>query len=73
MGLGWPVYYGSVGRHLEIEANANQVVGATSATQVHPFTTLAATSPIRPGAAIASNIGYRTSIGLSTTTPCGRC
>ena len=59
-------YYGSVGRHLEIEANANQVVGATSATQVHPFTTLAASSPIKPGAAIASNIGYRNSIGHSS-------
>jgi hypothetical protein len=59
-------YYGSVGRHLEIEANANQVVGATSATQVHPFTTLSTSSPIRPGAAIASNIGYRNSIGNSS-------
>ena len=59
-------YYGSVGKHLEIEANANQVVGATSATQVHPFTTLSASSPIKPGAAIASNIGYRNSIGHSS-------
>ena len=59
-------YYGSVGKHLEIEANANQVVGATSATQVHPFTTLAASSPVKPGAAIASNIGYRTSTGHSS-------
>jgi hypothetical protein len=66
-GLVAQAYYdGSVGRHLEIEANANQVVGATSATQIHPFTTLAATSPIRPGGAIASNIGYRTSIGHSS-------
>jgi hypothetical protein len=58
-------YYGSLGRHLLIETNANQVVGATSATQVHPFTTLSATSPIDPGAAIASNIGFRNSIGFS--------
>ena len=29
-------YDGSVGRHLEVESNINQVVGATSATQVHP-------------------------------------
>ena len=66
-GLVAQVYYdGSVGRHLEIEANANQVVGATSAVQVHPFTTLAATSPVAPGGAIASNIGYRTSIGHSS-------
>jgi hypothetical protein len=46
---------------LEIESNLNQVVGATSATQVHPFTTLAASSPIFPNQSIASNIGYRTS------------
>jgi hypothetical protein len=66
-GLVAQAYYdGSVGRHLEIEANANQVVGATSATQVHPFTALAANSPIRPGGAIASNIGYRTSTGHSS-------
>ena len=32
---------------------------------MHPFTALAATSPIRPGGAIASNIGYRTSNSLS--------
>ena len=58
-------YDGSVGRHLEVESNINQVVGATSATQVHPFTKLASTSPIRPGGAIASNIGYRTSNSFS--------
>jgi hypothetical protein len=62
------IYYdGSVGRHLEVESNINQVTGATSATQVHPFTALAATSPIRPGGAIASNIGYRTSNSFSTS------
>jgi hypothetical protein len=61
-GLVAQAYYdGSVGRHLEIETNLNQVVGATSAVQVHPLTTLAASSPIRPGGAIASNIGYRNS------------
>jgi len=60
------IYYdGSVGRHLEVESNINQVVGATSATQVHPFTALAATSPVAPGGAIASNIGYRTSNSYS--------
>jgi hypothetical protein len=59
-------YDGSVGRHLEVESNINQVTGTTSATQVHPFTVLAATSPVRPGGAIASNIGYRTSNSLST-------
>ena len=61
-------YDGSVGRHLEVESNINQVVGATSATQVHPFTALAATSPIRPGGAIASNIGYGTSNSYLRTT-----
>ena len=54
-----------MGRHLLIRTNANQVVGATSATQVHPFTTLSANSPIDPGGAIASNIAERNSIGLS--------
>lgn len=58
-------YYGSLGRHLEVESNANQVVGATSATQVHPFTALSANSPVFPGAAIASNIGERTSNSFS--------
>ncbi len=66
LGMVAQLYYdGSVGRHLEVESNINQVVGATSATQVHPFTALAAASPIRPGGAIASNIGYRTSNSFS--------
>jgi Carboxypeptidase regulatory-like domain len=65
-GLVAQLYYdGSLGRHLEIESNLNQVVGATSATQVHPFTTLSANSPIFPGGSIASNIGYRTSNSFS--------
>ncbi len=61
-------YDGSVGRHLLINTNANQVTGpagATGATQVHPFTVLAANSPIDPGKAIASNISERNSIGVS--------
>ena len=58
-------YDGSLGRHLEVESNLNQVVGATSATQVHPFTTLSSTSPVFPSASIASNIGYRTSNSFS--------
>ncbi|MGB7267024.1 MAG: carboxypeptidase-like regulatory domain-containing protein [Terracidiphilus sp.] len=66
-GLVAQLYYdGSVGKHLEVEGNANQVVGATSAVQVHPFTALAATSPVAAGGAIASNIGYRQSIGHSS-------
>jgi hypothetical protein len=40
-------------------------VGAASNTQVHPFTALAANSPVDPGGAIASNIGERNSIGFS--------
>ena len=65
-GLVAQLYYdGSVGRHLEVESNINQVTGTTSATQVHPFTVLAAASPVRPGGAIASNIGYRTSNSFS--------
>jgi len=63
-GLVAQLYYdGSVGRHLEVESNINQAPG-TSTT--HPFTALAATSPIRPGGAINSNIGYRTSNSFST-------
>ena len=58
-------YYGSLGRHLEVESNANQVVGATSATQVHPFTTLSVNSPIHPGGVITTNIGERTSNSFS--------
>ena len=58
-------YYGSLGRHLLIQTNPNQVVGAASNTQVHPFTALSTTSPIDPGGAIASNIGERNSIGFS--------
>jgi hypothetical protein len=65
-GLVAQLYYdGSLGRHLEVESNLNQVVGATNTTQVHPFTTLSATSPVFPGVSIASNIGYRTSNSFS--------
>ena len=66
-GMVFSIYYdGSVGRHLLIETNTNQVVGATSATQVHPLTALSSTSPIDPNGAIASNIGERNSIGYSS-------
>jgi outer membrane receptor protein involved in Fe transport len=58
-------YDGSLGRHLLIQTNANQVVGAASNTQVHPFTTLSASSPVDPGGAIASNIAEKNSIGFS--------
>ena len=63
--VGQLYYAGSLGRHLAIVTNANQVVGATSATQVHPYTALSSASPIRPGGAIASNIAERNSIGYS--------
>jgi hypothetical protein len=69
-GIVGSLYYdGSVGRHLLINTNANQVTGpagATSATQLHPFTVLSASSPIDPGKAIASNISERNSIGISS-------
>jgi hypothetical protein len=58
-------YDGSLGRHLLIQTNANQVVGATNKTQVHPFTALSANSPVDPGGAIASNIAEKNSIGFS--------
>jgi hypothetical protein len=66
-GLVAQVYYdGSVGRHLEVESNINQPVGATSAVQVRPFAALAANSPIKPGISITNtNIGYRTSNSYS--------
>jgi hypothetical protein len=66
-GLVGSLYYdGSLGRHLLIQTNANQVVGATSSTQVHPFTKLATNSPVDPGGAIASNIAEKNSIGYSS-------
>jgi hypothetical protein len=65
-GLVGQLYYdGSLGRHLEVESNINQVTGATSATQTHPLLALSANSPIDPGKPIASNIGYRTSNSFS--------
>jgi hypothetical protein len=42
------------------------VAGAPSNKQVHPFSKLAANSPVEPGGAIASNIGERNSIGYSS-------
>ena len=68
-GIVGSLYYdGSVGKHLLITTNANQVVGpagATNLTQVHPFLTLSASSPIDAGKAIASNISERNSISSS--------
>jgi hypothetical protein len=56
-------YYGSVGRHLRIQTNQNQATGPVGA--LHPFTKLAANSPVLPGLAIASNISEVNSIGSS--------
>jgi len=56
-------YYGSTGHHLLIYTNANQASGVPGS--LHPFTALAASSPIDPGANIASNIAERNSIGYS--------
>jgi hypothetical protein len=57
-------YYGSVGRHLLIRTNENQATGPVGA--LHPFTKLAANSPVLPGLAIASNISEVNSIGTSS-------
>ncbi len=54
-------YDGSVGRHLEVESNINQVIGATSASAGAPVHSARCHQPRGPGGAIASNIGYRTS------------
>jgi hypothetical protein len=60
-------YYGSVGRHLLVETNLNQPVGATSVTQVRPIAALSATSPIDPGKSVANvNIADHNSIGISS-------
>lgn len=56
-------YYGSTGHHLLIVTNPNQATGVPGSAR--PFTTLSATSPIAPGASIASNISERNSIGFS--------
>ncbi len=56
-------YYGSTGHHLLIVTNPNQASGPPGSPR--PYTTLASTSPIAPGASIASNISERNSIGWS--------
>ncbi|MES2391176.1 MAG: TonB-dependent receptor [Acidobacteriota bacterium] len=57
-------FYGSAGRHLLIVTNPNQASGVPGSAR--PFNTLASTSPIAPGASIASNISERNSIGHSS-------
>ena len=56
-------YYGSSGHHLLIYTNANQATGVPGSPR--PFNTLSASSPIAPGASIASNLAERNSIGYS--------
>jgi hypothetical protein len=56
-------YYGSTGHHLLVYTNANQASGVPGSPR--PFNTLSASSPIAPGASIASNLAERNSIGYS--------
>jgi hypothetical protein len=58
-------YYGSTGHHLLIRTDPNQANGPTASPSPRPFTTLSASSPIDPGANIASNITEDNSIGHS--------
>jgi hypothetical protein len=55
-------YYGSVGRHLRMSENINQVFPATGA---RAFTKLAANSPIDPGASLSGNVTMAASNGMS--------
>ena len=58
-------YYGSTGHHLLIRTDPNQANGPTNDPSPRPYPTLAADSPIAPGANIASNIAEDNSIGYS--------
>jgi hypothetical protein len=55
-------YYGSLGRHLLIQTNANQPVGAST---THPYTALAANSPVAATKPINTNIPERNSNSFS--------
>jgi hypothetical protein len=55
-------YYGSVGRHLKMGSNINEIFPATGA---RAFTTISAASPIDPGASINSNVTELISNGIS--------
>ncbi|MDQ2925952.1 MAG: TonB-dependent receptor [Acidobacteriota bacterium] len=57
-------YFGSVGRHLRNQTNINQASGPLGSP--HPFTNLAANSPVLPRLPIASNISEVNSIGVSS-------
>jgi len=56
-------YYGSTGHHLLDSTNLNQASGPPGSAR--PYNTLAANSPIAPGANIASNMNTRNSTGYS--------
>src|SRR5215469_3400757 len=56
-------YYGSTGHHLLINTNFNQASGPAGSPR--PYNTLSLSSPIAPGASIASNMNTRNSIGYS--------
>ena len=56
-------YYGSTGHHLLDATNFNQASGPPGSPR--PYNTLAANSPIAPGASIASNMNTRNSTGYS--------
>ncbi len=55
-------YYGSVGRHLRMTENINQIFPTTG---VRAFTALSGTSPIDPGATLNSNVSQVSSTGVS--------
>jgi hypothetical protein len=55
-------YYGSVGRHLRMSSNINQIFPSTGA---RAFTKLATNSPIDPGASLNANVTQASSNGSS--------
>jgi hypothetical protein len=55
-------YYGSLGRHLRMTENINQIFPATAA---RAFTKLSATSQIDPGATLNANVNQASSNGTS--------
>jgi hypothetical protein len=55
-------YYGSLGRHLRMTENINQIFPATGA---RAFTKLSAASPIDPGASLNTNVNQVSSNGTS--------
>ncbi|HXM36247.1 MAG TPA: hypothetical protein VN920_13730, partial [Pyrinomonadaceae bacterium] len=58
-------YFGSKGTHLRLSRNLNQTFLNAAFTQVRPFGTLSASSPILPGSPLA-NITFREGTGNSS-------